>query len=147
LWKWIAAGVAGLVTVSGLLAYYPWLSLEIDKSVNPVNPYEDYMHVENGGYLPISEPSVTCIPTIRGAITIRNNFMVYDRIVKRLPYRGKLSIPCDRDIKIAEGAGVATMDLDIVVEYGVWLLPFRQRQQFHLSSETDLGGRWHWVFR
>jgi hypothetical protein len=103
IWKripaWVYFFVVTLSVLITLLEGYPWLSIEKDELLNPLDPYSQMFYVINGGYVPTTEMEVTCAPdfmTSRAIGVTGGGFRWAGTDIPYLGHGDKATLPCFR---------------------------------------------------
>jgi len=148
---WFLALTLGVATLTGLLAFYPWLSIEQDYSSDPTNPFTEVFAVTNEGYLPAEDVHTVCSRNavfagniVLGGFTEEGDELITDS----LSYKGRASIPCTPKELLWMGAGhpVQTATFTIYVRYRMAIFPIKRVQSFKFQLTKDSMGHYHWLY-
>ena len=135
------------VALVGLLALWPWLSIEQAQRLRPKDPFGIILNVSNEGYLPLTNISVSCnfnLKTSGGAV-IQNATVDFEHVSETLAYKHKLSLPCTRAANIE--VPLKEVDLKVKISYKIWVFPARRIQEFSFVGTPDSRGAWYWLFK
>lgn len=150
-WKQIPKWTWALVMVFSVLITitesYPWLSLQEEGILDPVNPYTELFTVSNGGYVPITDLDVTCKPNFKSpsVSVFRNDFIFHD-FAAYLSHDSRATIPC---FHIYAGHVPEEATLEVVISYAMFHLNWktlRKHQTFHFRSVSAKNGHRYWIF-
>jgi hypothetical protein len=142
---------AAVVTGATFLAYLtsvPHLSIQEDFPVDPSNPYSESFSIENEGFLPATDLSADCRINMSNAPNRKmNSNMVVDHVAAKVPYKRRISLPCDRFMSypnmILDQPGV----LIINVTYFVAGTPLTRMQSFKFETTQQADGTYRWLYR
>jgi hypothetical protein len=141
--------VAALFSIIITLAEgYPWLSVQRGGMLDAGNPYSEMFEVSNGGYVPLTNLDVVCIPSFETPrAEIKDNNFEFNNAATYLSHGQTVTMPCFNSINmhhIRDGA-----ELAIFVTYAFYHLNLgflRRSQVFHFRSLIGRDGTYHWAF-
>lgn len=152
-WKVIFKRLLTLLGVVSILIAiaegYPWLSIQEGPLLDPANPYSELFSISNGGYIPVTDLTARCYPTMNTPSwkTDHDTYMIRN-FSKSLSHGDFITVPCFRAVSgmrdVAKGS-----KLDVDIEYAIFHLNFsilRRTQSFHFRIETGPDGVAHWIF-
>jgi hypothetical protein len=138
---YLSCGV--LATAAGVLAFYPWLSLDRGESLRPYDPFGTILNLTNEGLLPLRDIGVNCKTDLIGeGFTFNNVNSGQEHFSESLTFKHKLSLPCG----IQVDPPITRVTLEVSVSYKIWYIPGRRRQSFSMTGAKDSEGRWHWLY-
>ncbi len=159
-WVYVFVGVFGLLIT--LLEAYPWLSVQIDDSLDLHDPSKTLFSVINEGYIPIANVSATCVIGYKASTPhmdadVRDNLLDIPVFASWLNHAGRATIPCmeyyDRalytpTIEPFTFQGGATLKL--IVNYHFFHLDFdifARHQTFKFQTVLGPDKSSHWEYK
>jgi len=137
-----------------LLEGYPWLSIQENAFLDPLDPYSQMFSITNQGYIPLTDVDVNCLPsyTTSANVEFRNIAFPFHGVADYLGHAGTVTIPCFQiaDVVKIVGNKLPNATLEIVVTYALYhanVKPLRRSQRFHFRSVIARDQSQHWEFR
>jgi hypothetical protein len=134
-----------------LLEGWPWLSIEKDTQLDPLNPYSEMFVVVNTGYIPITSLDALCVSSFSGRREkFENMGSRWPGFATYLGHEGRVTIPCFRHISIGSSFAVnpeATLDITIIYAFPYLnFTPLRRSQEFRFKAISSTDGTLHWQY-
>jgi hypothetical protein len=135
-----------------LFVLYPWLSISEDHSYNQTNPFDTQFSVTNEGFIPATHLTAICDSAFawQNLDDPAKNFPLhttatYAEFSSILHYKGKYSLPCNRNVVTNGHPLTADSFLNITITYKLLaILP--RSQVFHFRTIRWWNGTYHWLY-
>jgi hypothetical protein len=137
--------------VGGVFIFFPTLDISV-QDTDPSDPLRANFYITNNGFITASSLVVTCRPEYETAEGGSLGYkypdigFVYNLPAWSVSYRGKVSTPCHKTIRINKPVTLTRLKMGIIVRFHIWRTPFfwTTEQQFH--AEQRANGEWVWYF-
>ena len=151
--KWVYYCAVILALAFTLLTGYPWLHIDKDSSLNPTNPFSQFLGIVNGGYIPLTGLDAECgfSTQLKGKVSgeISGGHDIWRGFAHYLPHDGRATVPCrpiwsGKDVQFPDSA---IFEIKITYAYYHLNLGFlRRSQDFHFKSIVGSDGSQHWQY-
>jgi len=145
--KIIGATITLLVTLSGVLAYWPLVAIDVGPSLDSDNPFSYPFIISNDGILPLFGVSVSCIfdkGKFEGGVLFENNRMVFENKLQIMAPHQKTTAPCHRMFGL-KGMTLISASTTIAVSFYPALWPSRTSVSRSFRAELTDGKGIVWL--
>jgi hypothetical protein len=150
-WKRLSTIVIGIISlmsaIVGLVALWPWLSIQDAFLYDQGNPYSASLYIENNGLLPVTDIGVVCSGNFKvGDLDFSNAAARFPTFAKRLSHGGRLSLPCNHMMRVPPHSIPKGSEYTVSITYRLLGLELHQPQDFKFRLDTDAKGEYHWIY-
>jgi hypothetical protein len=141
--KWISITVLICASLSGLMAFFPVLTIDVGTPQDPNNPFSYPFIVTNNMVVPLFGVTIVCREegTFEGGETFDNKSNAEEILSMMGPHR-KTTAPCHKGFDMK--APLASGTVSIGVSYSPFLWPFKMSaiRQFKTDMNADKNSIW-----
>ena len=142
--KWISITILICASLSGVMAFFPVLTIDVGTPKDPNDPFSYPFIVSNNMVVPLFGVTVVCREegTFEGGETFDNKTDSSEKTLSMMGPHGKATAPCHKgfDIKAPLASGTVT----VAVSYSPFLWPFKMSaiRQFKADMNADKNSIW-----
>jgi hypothetical protein len=156
--RWLWTVFSLFAVLAGLYVLYPSLSINEDYSFDSIFPYNTSFSITNEGYWPMADVSITCSadftmrpwttdPSDKSGMTLHTKDDEYKDFAKTLPYKHRLTLPCNHNV-VANGHRIdPDAKLHIVVAYRFAGTNIKRHQAFDFRTVMGWDGQSYWEYK
>lgn len=154
----LVATFLALVTLAGLVVFWPRLTVEPGGQTDPSNPHPIVFTITNTGIIPLEnvQPALGLCelsfgeprnPIDRCVSPLGTKLVFVPWAVKKLSMDEKHQIRLDDFLGGAPGAKFGAADISIAVSYNPWFFPIRREKEFRFVTRVENDGKLSWIPR
>jgi hypothetical protein len=150
-WKWLLGTlglISSIVSIAGVLALIPRLSLVVSDSLEPRFPMKTVFSISNDGLLPVHDIDVACgidKLAIEGGGGISGiGFEFPDSRASILSPSQQMSLPCDRVVGLGRPVNTKIAKMTITVDYRPDFVWWHRHIEFPVEASQKNDGTWMW---